>query len=151
MAAPEIEVRLIDSQGRDADEGELLVRCPYVCLGYYNEPEITRQKLHDGWLHTGDVVERRGDVYVVHGRVGDRINRGGYKFDPIDVEDVALVEREVGMLGEVRPRQRVAVQVVERDDLVRIDQAPPERRRDEARAARDEDPLALQRHPGECS
>jgi long-chain acyl-CoA synthetase len=43
VAAPEIGLRLIDANGRDADEGELLIRCPYVCLGYHNEPEITRQ------------------------------------------------------------------------------------------------------------
>ena len=45
VPAPEIEVGLVDADGHDADEGELLIRCPYVCLGYYNEPEITRQKL----------------------------------------------------------------------------------------------------------
>src|SRR5262249_18834848 len=40
VAAPEIELNLIDAAGNDADEGELLIRCPYVCRGYYNEPEI---------------------------------------------------------------------------------------------------------------
>src|SRR6202023_780880 len=47
-AAPEIELKLIDANGNETDdEGELVIRCPYVCLGYYNEPEITRAKLQD--------------------------------------------------------------------------------------------------------
>ena len=46
VPAPEIELRLVDASGSDAEEGELLIRCPYVCLGYYNEPEITRAKAH---------------------------------------------------------------------------------------------------------
>src|SRR5436853_638083 len=41
VPAPEIELRLIDPDGNETDEGELLIRCPYVCLGYHNEPEIT--------------------------------------------------------------------------------------------------------------
>ncbi len=36
---------------------------------------------------------------MILGRRGDRINRGGYKFDPIDVEDVAA--RVHGVTGAV--------------------------------------------------
>ena len=43
--------------------------------------------------------------------------------DELRVEDVALVEAEVRVLGEVGAAARVAVEVVERDDLVRVDEA----------------------------
>ena len=49
-----------------------------------------------------------------------------------------------GWSASSRAGERVAVQVVERDDLVVVDQPPRERRRDEAGAAREEDPLAAQ-------
>src|SRR6266446_7460350 len=89
VAAPEIEVRLIDSQGKDADEGELLVRCPYVCLGYYNEPEITRAKLTDGWLHTGDVFCKDKDgFFYFRSRVDDMFSCGGENIYPKEVENV---------------------------------------------------------------
>ena len=59
------------------------------------------------------------------------------------VEHVRLVEREVRVLGERRAGERVAVQVVDGDDLVLVDEPAGERRADEAGAAGDEDPLAL--------
>ena len=50
------------------------------------------------------------------------------------------------MVAELGARKRVAVEVVERDDLVVVHEAAGERRPDEAGAAGDEDPLAAQRH-----
>ncbi len=51
-----------------------------------------------------------------------------------------------GCVGELGAAERVAVEVVERDDLVRVDEPPRERRADEAGAAGDEDALAAQGH-----
>ena len=62
------------------------------------------------------------------------------------VEHVDLVELEVRVLVEAVPDQRVAVQVVDGDHVVGVDQLARERRRDEAGAAGDEDPLAFERH-----
>jgi acyl-CoA synthetase (AMP-forming)/AMP-acid ligase II len=89
VPAPEIELRLIDAQGEDADEGELLIRCPYVCLGYYNEPEITRAKLTDGWLHTGDIFCKDADgFFYFRSRVDDMFSCGGENVYPKEVENL---------------------------------------------------------------
>ena len=66
--------------------------------------------------------------------------------DPREVEHVALLEREVRVLRQLRPGQRVAVEVVHRHHLVLVDEPARERRADEARPARDEDSLAAQSH-----
>ncbi|HEY7248632.1 MAG TPA: class I adenylate-forming enzyme family protein [Xanthobacteraceae bacterium] len=96
VAAPEVEVRLVDSEGRDAEEGELLVRCPYVCLGYYNEPEITRQKLHDGWLRTGDIFCKDGDgFFYFRSRVDDMFSCGGENVYPKEVENLLFAHPDV--------------------------------------------------------
>jgi long-chain acyl-CoA synthetase len=96
VGAPEIELRLIDANGNNADEGELLIRCPYVCLGYYNEPEMTRQKLNDGWLHTGDIFckDKEGFFYF-RSRVDDMFSCGGENVYPKEVENLLFAHPEV--------------------------------------------------------
>ena len=55
------------------------------------------------------------------------------------------------MLCERGAAERVAVEVVDGDDLVVVDEPPRERRADESGAARDDDALSAQSHAGECS
>jgi acyl-CoA synthetase (AMP-forming)/AMP-acid ligase II len=94
------EVRLVDADGEETDhEGQLTMRCFGMMEGYLDRPDLTAEKLRDGWLYMGDIVERRDGIYFMRGRMGDRINRGGYKFDPIEIEEIAA--RVAGVTGAV--------------------------------------------------
>ena len=90
VQAPEYKVRLVGPDGQDRqDEGELWLKSPYNCLGYHKRPEVTREKLVDGWLRTGDVFRRdaRG-FYYFKTRVDDMFSCGGENIYPKEVEDL---------------------------------------------------------------
>jgi len=97
VPAPEIELKMIDANGNETnDEGELVVRCPYVCLGYYNEPEITQAKLNDGWLRTGDIFARDTEgFFYFRSRVDDMFSCGGENVYPKEVENLLFGHPDV--------------------------------------------------------
>ena len=97
VPAPEIELKLIAADGsEDTNEGELVIRCPYVCLGYHNQPEITAQKIQDGWLRTGDVFYRDPEgFFFFRSRVDDMFSCGGENVYPKEVENLLFTHPDV--------------------------------------------------------
>jgi acyl-coenzyme A synthetase/AMP-(fatty) acid ligase len=86
---PQLEVRVIDEDGREAAEGELLCRTPGMMLGYLDDPQRTAEALRGGWLHTGDLVRRdaQGNLFFVDRR-HDVIKSGGMNVSSVEVERV---------------------------------------------------------------
>lgn len=72
------------------ETGEIGLKGPSLLLGYLAEPEAKpRLMTPDGFFLSGDIgrLDQRGYVKVV-GRKKDMINRGGYKIDPSEVEEL---------------------------------------------------------------
>ena len=73
------------------EEGELIVDigAETAFSGYLNAPDVTNEKIKDGWYFTGDVliVEGGGD-YTFVGRADDLIRSGGESIHPEEVEAV---------------------------------------------------------------
>ncbi len=92
---PDDELRIVDDEGRSlppGTAGELLVRGPYTCNGYYRgERDNERCFDPDGFYRSGDLVCRRDDGYlVVTGRIKDVIHRGGESVAAADIEENLL-------------------------------------------------------------
>ncbi|WP_435121812.1 AMP-binding protein [Amycolatopsis thermoflava] len=96
-ALPNVECRLVDSAGRDADRGELWVRGPNVMTGYLNNPAATAATLDaDGWLHTGDIATVTADgVFTIVDRVKELIKYKGYQVPPAELEALLLTHEGI--------------------------------------------------------
>jgi fatty-acyl-CoA synthase len=87
----EARVTLPHGQPCAPDEvGELWVRGPHVCKGYWGRPDETAQAITpEGWLRTGDLARQDGEGYfTIVGRLKDVIISGGENIYPAEVESV---------------------------------------------------------------
>ena len=84
---PKVELRLVDDNDRDAEEGVLEMKCPALMNGYHNRPDVTPPFSADAFYITGDVFRRDGDgFYYFIGRTDDMFVSGGENIYPADVE-----------------------------------------------------------------
>lgn len=82
----------------DPESGEIQVRSPGLMLGYYKQPELTRETYTaDGWLKTGDkgALETGGALRIT-GRVKDlfKTDKGKY-VAPAPIEDRLVMHAAV--------------------------------------------------------
>ncbi|MDQ7783049.1 MAG: long-chain-fatty-acid--CoA ligase [Desulfomonilaceae bacterium] len=89
---PHGEARVFDANDapvKPGEIGEIVSRGKHVMMGYWNNPELTRETLKGGWLHTGDVgtVDEKGYIYLLD-RKADMIVTGGENVYPKETEDV---------------------------------------------------------------
>jgi fatty-acyl-CoA synthase len=77
--------------------GELWLRGPHVCKGYWNNPEATAAALDaDGWFHTGDLARRDEEgFYYIAGRQKDMLISGGVNVYPAEIEAELLLHPAV--------------------------------------------------------
>jgi acyl-CoA synthetase (AMP-forming)/AMP-acid ligase II len=88
---PGVTVKVVGANGNEVgqgESGELLVKGPNVMLGYYGQPELTRDVIDaDGYLRTGDLVSlnEMGEI-TIQGRSKELIIRSGFNVYPQEVE-----------------------------------------------------------------
>ncbi len=124
LPLPGVHARIVASAADVADgqRGELWVRSPTVCAGYWNRPDATAAAFADGWFHTGDVASRAADGYItLHGRQSDLIISGGFNIYPREIEEVLaehpiVAEAAVAGLQDAARGEIPIAFVVVRDD-----------------------------------
>jgi o-succinylbenzoate---CoA ligase len=93
------QLRIVLENGETAKAGmpgEIIVKGPNVTPGYLNRPEVTEEKILNGWLYTGDIgyVDEQGFLYVKDRR-SDLIISGGENIYPAELEAVLLAHPDV--------------------------------------------------------
>ncbi|MBM3129399.1 MAG: long-chain fatty acid--CoA ligase [Chloroflexi bacterium] len=105
-------MRLIDpATGNDVSvnqSGELLIKGPHVCTGYWRNPNATAEAITDGWFHTGDGMrmDEDGFFYFV-GRFKDMIKSGGENIYAAEVEKIFRdhpAVQDAALIGKPDPK-----------------------------------------------
>jgi len=103
---PLVDAQVVDEGGKLADsgqEGEILIKTPYVMAGYLNYQTLQPDSTTPGsWFSTGDVgyLNKEGDLFVT-ARKKDLIIRGGVNVSPRLVEDVLLEHDAVAQVAVI--------------------------------------------------
>lgn len=101
VPVPLVDAAIVDSDGNflPADgetQGELVLRAPWLSMGYLREPQKGAELWDGGWMHTGDVatLDTMG-VIDIRDRIKDVIKTGGEWVSSLELED--LISRHPGV------------------------------------------------------
>lgn len=89
-AYPETELKI-------APDGELLVKSPGNCFGYWDKPEQTAELIKGEWLYTGDTgyIDEDGYLYIVDRKKDIMITSSGKNIAPGYLENLLKTSRYV--------------------------------------------------------
>ncbi|GAC1574532.1 MAG: class I adenylate-forming enzyme family protein [Candidatus Dormibacteria bacterium] len=119
------EIAILDTDTHEplpvGEEGEIAARGDGQMEGFWGEPEATAERIHDGWILTGDVgkVDAQGYLYIMD-RAADMIVSGGFNIYPAELENVitshkSVVEAAVFSVPDEKWGESPAAVVVIRD------------------------------------
>ena len=96
LPLPLTSVRIMSDDGvevANGKSGELWVRGPNVCAGYWNRADAMEKSFIDGWFRTGDIGSRAPDGYItLEGRRSELIISGGFNIYPREIEELLLAQ-----------------------------------------------------------
>lgn len=101
-----IELRIVDEEGKTLPRreiGEVAIRGDHTMVGYWKNPELTAERVRDGWVFTGDMgyQDEQGYLYLVD-RKDDMIITGGFNVWPSEIEAMLYEHpsaKEVAVFG----------------------------------------------------
>lgn len=114
---PDVRISVVDDEGRAVApevEGEVRIASPGAIRGYDGNPDANATAFRDGWYWSGDLGRMSADgALTLTGRKKFLINRGGFKVNPLEVEEAIASHakvHEVAVVGAPGPHG---------DDIVR--------------------------------
>lgn len=101
---------------RIAGDGEILLKCNHVFVGYWKDPEATARTVVDGWLHTGDVgeLDPEGRLKITDRKKEIIITSGGKNIAPSEIENRLKCSpyiNEAIVIGDAKPYLTALIQI----------------------------------------
>jgi fatty-acyl-CoA synthase len=101
-----VDARIVDDQNQPVPPGtvgELVLRGPSMCSGYFNDAEASQSVVdEDGWFHTGDLATMDENSYfTIVDRKKEMFISGGENIYPNEIEQVLYKHAAVEMCAVV--------------------------------------------------
>ena len=102
------EVKILGDHGEELPPdsvGEMAVKGPGVCSGYYHQSDETNIFMKDGWFRTGDMVKMDGDgYYYFASRKNGMMKVAGLKIFPTEIEDILAGHPNIKAVAVVKAK-----------------------------------------------
>ena len=100
LPLPGVDATIADPDAHGV--GELMVRGPSLCHGYWNRPDASASMWKEGWFATGDLASvGAGGYFSIRGRRTELIITGGHNVYPAEVEAILGRHPSVGEIAVI--------------------------------------------------
>lgn len=100
-AALLVDLKVVNEKGENVPKdgktlGEVVVRAPFLTMGYYKDPIRSKELWAGGYMHTGDIawMNAQGDIKIVD-REKDVIKTGGEWMSSLRIEELIQAHPDV--------------------------------------------------------
>jgi len=110
-----VEIK-IDTSDLNSDEGEILIKGPNVMIGYYKNPELTKEVFtEDGWFRSGDLgsIDSEGYLFIKGRSKNIIIGANGKNIYPEEIESILnsfpfvaeslVIEKDGQLIAKIYP------------------------------------------------
>lgn len=110
LPIPDVEIKIVYPNQEGI--GEIAVKGPNVMLGYFKNPEATKEVFTpDGWLLTGDLgyIDEEGYLYITGRKKSVIVTKGGKNIYPEEIENVLIQSpfiEEVLVVKRINPKTK---------------------------------------------
>ncbi len=132
LVLPGCRMAVVDDDGVEVEPGTVghigmaANAMGYYSLGYWDDPERTREIFRGDWMTIGDLARRDADGYFwFEGRADDVIKSAGYRIGPFEIESVILEHPAVAEVAVVGKPDALRGQIVKAFVVLRGDARPP--------------------------
>jgi fatty-acyl-CoA synthase len=110
---PLVDLRVVDDVMKDVPHdgktsGEIVVRAPWLTMGYLSNPSASEKLWQGGYLHTGDIgTMTEHGVLQITDRMKDVIKTGGEWISSLELEDILMHMQgleEAAIIGVADPK-----------------------------------------------
>lgn len=126
----DINIKICNDEGHELnnnDKGNIYVNTPSIMKGYYGNEQLSKEKIKDGWLITGDVgyLNQEGYLFVLS-RADDMIIKSGMNIYPREIENIVnnlpMIKECVAYRVSDNTGQNIGIDISLRDEYKNLKQ-----------------------------